>query len=311
MKKKEKGTQILINLARYKFLDRLQMKRLGISNKNAHFTQEINPLIEAKLIWFETGARHGSGDLYCLTEKGKDKLLRDKSAPFDAINFMKNKPSIEDGSWWHILNSVWCQIEFDLSVQKKDNLDFKEWFELYRSKAEFYNRDMDKLGSVKGGGLTKSTKIDLEGGKWFDPDGMFSCNGRLFLFEYEHGTYTKRSMEKILIHCQSLKLAALGRQLNLKSTKGEWKMHRVLFVYHTHSILKSSIKECNKTLSQALLTTGDWKQDEIEGLLKGKWFLFKSIEEVKPEINWLSDPIPKDYFDNWLTLAGDRVMMFS
>lgn len=276
---------ILKNLAKYKFLSRKQMKRLGIAASNSNLGHYCKGLLDAKYIGLINGKDYGLGYMYYLAKKGA-RLLEQKNELSLSINYFDAKPKSQPSTLWHSHNSIYCQIECDIVAFKKDY------------SFDFYIKDIDRMGksSSQHSKYTKATSIDVSG-EILEPDACFLIQNRLFAFEYENQTYTKRSFHKMIFHCEALKQRSLGKQYQLQK-EGRYKLHRVLVVYEKQNVLENTIKRMNKELN--------------DNLIKGKWFLFKHISEVLPKVTW-NEPVTEtlDYFDDWLTLSGERVNMFS
>jgi len=277
---------ILLNLAKYKFLSRKQMKRLGIAMNNSNLTNYCKGLVESKFIDLIDAKRLGLGYIYFLTKKGAQFLSRDFEDNH-SINFFtkkSNKDTIR--TLWHCHNSIYCQIECTLSaLDKKVPLDF------YIKDIAGYRRTNSSNPVTR-----RATAISVSD-EILEPDACFLVNNRLFALEYENQTFTKRSFEKMLLHSKALKHRSLGKHYSLYH-KESYKLHRVLVVYESKDVLRNAIKRIGLRLDNEFT--------------QGKWFLFKHIDEVLPKVTW-KEPVTEtlDYFDNWLTLRGERVNMLS
>lgn len=279
-----KQVAILKYLSKYKFLSRKQMARLGVASKNSNLNAPCRDLVDANFIGEINARNYGIGYVYYLKKKGALNLAEHEEA-FNEINYVENDPKLQPSTLHHRYGAISCQIELDLSSL------------IHNYDVGFYHRDIERKGNIrKDHNLSKATRVSVKG-KILEPDANFIVAGRLFAFEYENQTHTARSIEKLTRHCDALDIRALGKEYNYKSGDS-WKLHRVLCVYEKESIMKAVMKKMLKEFNPKYTT--------------GKWFLFKTYAEVVPDITGdFEITNVKDYFENWLTLAGERVKMLS
>lgn len=272
----EKQVKILECLAKYKFLNRKQIARLGLVGKNSNLNAHYKGLVEAKFIGEINARQYGLGFVYYMKKRGADN--REHERPTEKVSYVKHEPRLQPSTLHHRYGAISCQIELDLAAL------------VHNYKVDFYIRDIDSDDTVEvGSHLSRATRLHLES-SILEPDANFLLSSgsstRLFAFEFENQTHTARSMKKLLNHIEALETKALGRKYKLFNDAGtKHKAHRVLCVYEKENVMKSVMKKM---------------YDMDAAWSDGMWFLFKTMKEVVEG---------EDYFEGWRTLGGQRVNM--
>jgi len=275
---------ILEALSTYKYLNRAQCARLGIERYNSNYSKYCTPLLRRKFICMIDAKPYGLGFMYYLTKKGADFLANQLDTPMDKIHFVKSEPTRSPRTIFHRTYAIDCQIELALACEEED------------VEIDFYDREIETLGSLKKDKqLKRKTRVAINQGQFLEPDGIFRLltnkGPKLYCFELENETHTKKSFAKIQKHLWAL---------NLKSPSKKYKhekAHRILMVYKDPRIMESVIAKMQKELSNI-----------------GFWFLFKSHEEAVNSFTlskstYLGDS-SKHYFKNWKTIQGDRTSLY-
>jgi len=281
----DKQIKILHALAKYKFLTRKQMIRLGIASKNSNLNSHCMNLVKGDLIGEIDAKHYGIGFVYYMKEKGAFNIREndDNRGGKRVINRVKNPPKLQASTLWHRVQCIWCQIELDISASK------------HNYPIGLYKREIDTQGSMKAGDYSKATTLYIES-KILEPDACFLVNDKLFAFEFEHQTYTARSFEKLKLHCEALFHKSVGKKYGLK--KGErYRGHRVLCVYEKPEVMKNVMKKCLSELNEEYLNG---------------WFLFKNVHDLLPILDKDFNITQEyNYFDNWTNLQGEKVNILS
>lgn len=277
--------RIILALARYKYLTRKQLGRLGADTSNSNINDDCKDLEIGKQIGVVDTPTFGF--IHFLLPRGAANATRyDRDIP--SVHHLKSVPKRKklESYWMHRIYTVSYQIELDLSA-KKEGLT-----------TSFYVRDFDALSDDdKDAGLRRATRVVFNGMN-LEPDLIFGIKNRLFVLETENETDSDRSVKKMKKHCTALDERLFGKRNNRVSKDGKTLLHRCLFVFTHEADMKATMARANKELDPKYV--------------QGKWFLFKTQDEIVPQINArfkVSDE--KDFFENWKTLSGDRVNMLS
>ncbi len=275
----QKSISILQALARYKFLSRKQLARLGVEKYSSALTKHCQPLLEAEWIGVMDATNYGIGHVYYLKRKGALILSKEFKTDIDKIYHCINKPRLTPQTLFHRTGAIDCQIE------------------LYKSCTEngaqiiFYDRDIEVVGSLKGDkNLIRKTRIELPKGMYLEPDAIFmldtSQGKKLFCLEFENEDYTKKSYQKIEKHVHAL---------NMKSPSKKYKhnkAHKTLFVYKNPATMKSIMEKV---------------KENISGI--GSWFLFKTYDEVCTPVEFKTPTFQhqnsNSFLTGWRTVNGE------
>ncbi|MEM7106458.1 MAG: hypothetical protein AAF502_25255 [Bacteroidota bacterium] len=279
-----KQVKILEALGRYKFLSRSQFARLGIEQYNSNYTKYSKPLLERKLIGVIDARPYDLGFIYYLKERGAKIISEHLQTNFGGLNYVKSEPTLSPQTLYHRKYAIDCQIELFKSCETNG------------IEIDFYERDIETIGSLKKDKmLQRKTRVPINKGQFLEPDAIFRIitpKGRkLYCFELENATFTKKSFEKIMKHVRALNMKSPSQKYNHE------KAHRVLMVYKDAGIMKSVMSKMEQHLTNI-----------------NKWFLFKSYDDVATPVSLKKSTFTiadeKDFFSNWLTLNGTYVPMY-
>lgn len=285
---KGKKLKLLEHLAKYKFLSRKQLARIGLEKYNSNFSghKGICTIPEKlKLIGWSNGGKEDIGYVYYLTKKGAMVMAEHYTKPLEKINFCRTHPVHSNPSIEHTVNSVWCQIECEI---------FAAWNDL---EIDFYLKETEKVRKKISDAVAEgSTRVSIGNG-YLQPDAIFSVNNKLFTFEYENENDPREFLRKMDKHCQALYYKSVGQKMGVYNKNGKPKLHRSLFVFQDKVKMKKHIELTKKNLP--------------ENYLKGDWILFKHIDDILPTVDIVESKFIfseiKDYFSNWTNFSGEKV----
>lgn len=254
---------ILLLLAKYKYLTSHQLQRLGVSPRlstiNTHLRalrERPRPLVKA----YEPFHPHRVGRLgrmHFLTPASM-RLLKDKRPEFWAWIKVPTAPQFAM-DFLHRRSIIDVQIALEQLFGYTDQ--FGQATSLY----------FDCNGNMRrDGNLAPSTRLTLSSGKHVDPDLIcnYEMNGQRFLFcvEMANGSDTKRIVNQVLQYRQVLWEGSLSKKLGLKVG------FRILFVFEKESTLKAVLWVGRKIPGKA-----NWTQtfSALEG-----YFLFAHLPDL-------------------------------
>ena len=172
-----KKVAILSALARYKFLTRKQLAKLGVEKYNSAFSKHCTPLLEANWIGVMDATNYGIGHVYYLKKKGANFIATEQKISLGEINFCSNKPKLSSQTLHHRTGAIDCQIELYATCAKND------------VKVIFYDRDIEGFSASEGhDSLARKTRIPILNGKYIEPDAIFmldtSKGKKLYCLEF-------------------------------------------------------------------------------------------------------------------------------
>ena len=272
---KQKEVDILISLAKYKFLCSSQFTKLGVYKNKGDVTNLLKSMVEQKkpligVIKFPTDPTIGKLEyLYYLTKSGEKLLLEDLDYPQGKIKKVKSKP-ISTKDYFHRKSTI----NFHIALI--------QWLQSNKGEIRFLNYYFDKLGTIKSKNdksIIELNRFYLEDGKSFIPDisTKFRVNNEsyIFLFEQHNGKDTKRLVEQLHIHLLAISQDVVSKKFNFN------KSNRVAIVCEEKSVKEAVIDRLQKT-------------DIFKNFYN--YFIFKTNEELK-----------KDFFNNWTLINGEIV----
>jgi hypothetical protein len=273
---KQKEIDILIFLAKYKFLCSSQFTRLGLYKNKGDVTNLLKSMAEQKkpligIIKFPTDPTIGKLEyLYYLTKFAEKVLLEDLDYPQEKIKAIAKSKPISTKDYVHRKSTI----DFHIALN--------QWLQSNNGEIRFLNYYFDKLGTIRNKDNKSVIEINrfyLEGGKSFIPDisTKFKVNNEsyIFLFEQHNGKDTKRLVEQLHIH-----LLAISQDVVSKKFKFN-KSNRVAVICEEKCVKDAVIQRLQKT--------NDFKNFY-------NYFIFKTNEELK-----------KDFFNNWNLINGEQV----
>lgn len=273
---KQKEIDILIFLAKYKFLCSSQFTRLGLYKNKGDVTNLLKSMAEQKkpligVIKFPTDPTVGKLEyLYYLTKFGEKVLLEDLDYPQEKIKAIAKSKPISTKDYFHRKSTI----DFHIALN--------QWLQSNNGEIRFLNYYFDKLGTIRNKNNKSVIEINrfyLEGGKSFIPDisTKFKVNNEsyIFLFEQHNGKDTKRLIEQLHIH-----LLAISQDVVSKKFKFN-KSNRVAVICEEKCVKDAVIQRLQKT--------NDFKHFY-------NYFIFKTNDEIK-----------EDFFNNWNLINGEQV----
>ena len=271
---KQKESDVLVFLAKYKFLCSSQFTKLGLYKNKGDVTNLLKPMAEQKkpligVIKFPTDPTIGKLEyIYYLTKFGEKAVLEDLDYPQEKIKKIKSKP-ISTKDYFH----------------RKSTIDFhiglNQWLQNNNGEIKFLNYYFDKMGTFRDKDKTirEINRFYLNDNRSFIPDitVKFKVNNEsyIFLFEQHNGKDVKRLADQLHVH-----LLAIHEDVVSKKLKFD-KYNRVAVVCEEESVKDSIIQRLQKT-------------DVFNNFYN--FFIFKTIDELK-----------EDFFNNWTLINGEQV----
>ena len=271
---KQKESDTLVSLAKYKFLCSSQFTQLGLYKNKGDVTNLLKPMTEQKkpligVIKFPTDPTIGKLEyIYYLTKFGEKAVLEDLDYPQEKIKKIKSKP-ISTKDYFH----------------RKSTIDFhiglNQWLQNNNGEIKFLNYYFDKMGTFRDKDKTirEINRFYLNDNRSFIPDitVKFKVNNEsyIFLFEQHNGKDVKRLADQLHVH-----LLAISQDIVSKKFKFD-KSNRVAVVCEEKSVKDAVI--------QRLQNTDDFRNFY-------NYFIFKTNDELK-----------KDFFNNWTLINGEQV----
>ncbi|MCT4664245.1 MAG: hypothetical protein N4A45_03300 [Flavobacteriales bacterium] len=227
-------TNILIALAKFKFLTISQMVQLKVATQRTNINTNLTKLKNGRgaligEIPFPFVPNHGRAEtLYFLKPKAKELLVEEYILEEDKIKVPKGSTTVFTRDYFHRKYTIGCIINQYLQLQKEGGSLL--WFDYY----------FDKLVKSQNGTRAKN-KVNLKNGNYMIPDAIFmteTAKGekRLWLFEMFCDKGIKRPYETLLKHREALIEGSASIKYNFD------KANRVLCVFEHESVLKS-VKE--------------------------------------------------------------------
>jgi len=250
-------TNILMALARYKFLTTSQLLKLGISNRKSNLSVMLKALKESKrpligeMNFAFVPSKGRLENFYYLKRKGYNLLVDSGMMEATEINVPKGNLVLFTQDYFHRKYTIDCHIACDLETRKRE------------ISVDFFHRYFDKTGNNRTArNLQAKTKIDLEG-DYIIADGAFLLSkgeaSRLFAFELYNDNNTKRICQQLEKHLVGIKNSALCRNYGLE------KGHRVLAVFTQKAVLDNTLSriESNPLAKYVLCNTLDSVQQNF------------------------------------------------
>jgi hypothetical protein len=272
-------SNILLALARYKFLTASQFQRLCVGQdigwirlQAKELTEGSNALLER--ITFNIIARKGRlENVFYLSRKGKELLIEGMNLHEKDIKMPIGNSSLFYKDYTHRHNTINFQIAFYQWAEQQERATHIDFFDCY----------FDKIGNNRtNANLQAKNKILIGDDDYIIPDGvcMVQTTERayLFLFEMYDGKDTKRVFEQVKKHVKALALGTASEKYNYQFA------HRVVLVFEHESMKQALIERTknNPYFSEVAIC-----------------FRCKSIEGVET-----------DFFRGWETLTGESTGLF-
>jgi len=278
-------SNIMIALAKYKFLTTSQMIRLGIAKHKPAISRATQRLM-ASLNWVNyegfsftqsTSERkkmlHRKVEgMFFLTPKGAREVMERLEVEESEIKYPKSKSTMANDKYFHRKFALDCEIEANLCA-----VDFGY-------EVTLFDRDFDRTGSNRNGSGS-SAKTKIEGDKRdIVPDGNFILENekeeqRLFTFELHNRRQSKHIVKQLTNHVFACDNGSIGLKYGIP------KLHRVLNVFAEERRMKNVLDKINSLEHRKT----------FEGM--EEFFFFKTLDEVKNGL----------FYNDWLNLEGKRV----
>lgn len=269
-------TQILLALARYKFLTVRQIQLLGISDVTyarkllKNMSGRGKPFV--KYVSFGVHPKIGKlENMYFLTHFGKDELMKGLGLSGENIRLPKGTSTMFFQDYNHRRNFIFMQIAFYAWADKEEFsvVVFESYF--------------DQAGNNrKDGNAEALTKIAIGGGEYFMPDGVLVLDREgekyLYLLEMYNGKDTKRVLHQMEKHAKCLALGSANEKYQVK--KGS----RVVAIFE--------FERSKQAVLERIST------DERFSMV-ADFFFFKSLDQV----------LNSDIREGWVNLRGETVRL--
>ena len=226
-------TNILLFLARYKFLTTSQLLTLGVSKRRSNLSVMLKPLKESKRPFIgemEFAFVPSKGRLenfYYLKPKGKKLLLDSGIVGEEDIRIPKGRTVMFTQDYFHRKYTIDCHIACDISAKK------------YGIQILGFDRYFDKTGNNRTRkNLQAKTKLEIANDYLIADATLLVAHGqtsRLFALELYNDTNTKRITDQIFKHIQGIRESSLCKNYNIQ------KGHRLLAVF-THPEVIAHVK---------------------------------------------------------------------
>lgn len=269
-------SNILIALARYKFLTASQFQHLGVGQDIGWIRLQAKELTEGsnaflERITFNIVARKGRLEsIFYLSKKGKELLIEGMNMHEHEIKMPIGNGSLFYKDYTHRKNTIDFQISLYQWAEQQERATHVDFFDCY----------FDKIGNNRTlGNLQAKNKILIGEDDYIIPDGVFQIQTGerpyLYLFEMYDGKDTKRVLEQVKKHCKAISLESASKKYNYPFA------NRVLLVFEFETMKNAFIERTknNPYFSEVAVC-----------------FRCKSIEGVAT-----------DFFRGWETLTGESV----
>lgn len=273
---KQKESDVLVSLAKYKFLCSSQFTQLGLYKNKGDVTNLLKSMAEQKkpligVIKFPTDPTIGKLEyIYYLTKFGEKVLLEDLDYPKEKIKAIAKTKPISTKDYFHRKSTI----DFHIALN--------QWLQSNNGEIKFINYYFDKLGTIRNKDHKSVIEINrfyLKDGKSFIPDisTKFRVNNEsyIFLFEQHNGKDSKRLIEQLHTHLLAISQDVVSKKFNF------YKPNRVAIICEEKSVKDAVIQRLQKT-------------DIFNNFYN--FFIFKTNDELK-----------ENFFNNWTLINGEQV----
>ena len=271
----ETQTEILLALARFKFLTTSQLHKIirkelaWLRKQILYLTERERSLVEK--ITFGFHPRVGKlENVFFLTKLGKHTLIEVLQMEEDTVRMPVGNSSLFYKDYTHRKNTI------DFHIQ------LYHWTQESGIELDFFDTYFDKSGNNrKDKNLRAKTKIDLDTDNYIIPDGAFTLSTEggkfLYLFEMYDGKDTKRVVGQLKKHAQAIAMGSPSIKYGFAN-----KSNRVLSVFE-HESIKDAV-------------VGRLQREQVFRNMPNH-FLFKSLAEMNAQ----------RMHENWRNLKGEVV----
>jgi len=276
---------ILLALAKYKFLTPSHLVALGIMSKTKGINKALSELREGlrknqPLTTYQSfgGDEDGGKKEYFhfLTKYGKQALVEHLGLFPEEIKLLIGTATPFLNDYKHRKHTLSCEIALNL------------WAEAHQLEIPFCNRYFDTLGNNRRNkNLRSKNKFKAKHGSFFVPDMAFqikdfsSQKESLFVFEMYNDKNTLRKHEQLKKHVEAIELGSISDVFEVSYG------HQVLLVFSKTSMLEATFKRI---------------QNDPFFINVKDFFLFKAFNEIKSQ--------PARFGENWFNLRGEKVSLF-
>ena len=264
---------ILLGLARYKFLTTSQMLALNVGTKHYPYLwkqlvslrDRKKPLVICNNFPNPNPKKGRVESMYFLSKEGKKQILNQGILETEEYIKIPRGKTIAYKDYYHRKFTIDFQIKLD------------DWANANNRTVPFFDTYFDKTGNNRTDkNLRAKTRIDFNDRMFFIPDGAFKIDKQFYLFEMYNGKDTKRVLEQLDKHAQALTYRHTHKTYNLDLNRSYKTILLFEFTSAKHAILKRI-------------------QDEKAFEFIRPYFLVKSNEELH-----------QDKFNTWLNLEGEE-----
>lgn len=272
-------TNILLSLAKYKFLTTSQMVRLGIATQRSNIATSLSklkamhkPFIEQMNFGFFPGKGRVE-NFYYLKPKAKKALIEEMDIEEEKINTPIGTSTMFSSDYFHRKYTIDCHIAIEMSAKENG------------CEVLFFDRYFDKIGSNRKGGLSRAkTKIDLENGRYLIADGIFMLQTpkqkELYCLEMYNGKDTGRTYKQLKQYIEALVLGSPSIKYNFD------RGNRILCVFEHESIMQA--------VMERLRSDSDFTNMK-------DYFLFKEYVKMVENIN---------IWENWSNFENENKNLY-
>ncbi len=272
-------TQILLAVARYKYLTVSQLMKIYVGTGNIPYLRKQlkalidskKPLIECSVFANFVPKKGRLENVYFLSKYGKRLLMEDLYMEEETIKIPIGKTTFTK-DYFHRKNTI----DFQIALY--------QWSEKSKFEVLFFDTYFDKTGNNRTDkNLRAKTKIDLPDNNYLIPDANFLLNTaegyKLFLFEMYNGKDTKRVLDQLRKHAQCIELGSPSEKYNLEIG------HGVVALFEFESIEKAVIDR---------LKNQSYYEDVKD------YFLFKNLNNLAVDT----------FFRDWKNVKGELISFY-
>lgn len=277
---------ILLKLAQYKFLTLTQLLKLDVGTSQykylwkqmASLRDRKRPLVRSQrfsvALPLNGNPPQRIEDWYCLNNAGKNALRNDLQFHGN-IKMPIGRGNLAYKDYRHRRHTI----DFQIALQK--------WAEKANIEIPFFDTYFDKSGNARTDkNLRAKTRIDMDRGMYFIPDGAFkvvqNLQEKFLLMEMCQGSDTIRAVAQIHNHARAMTNRFTHKAYNLPQNKS----YLIILIYQKEA-LKNAVAERVKMEGNTFSVIQ-------------KYFRCKTLEEVENG----------DFFEGWATLFGEEVSLF-
>jgi hypothetical protein len=207
---------ILVSLARYKFLTSSQMLALEVGTKHYPYLwkqlvslrDRKKPLVICNSFPNPNPKKGRVESMYFLSKEGKKQILENEFLSESEIIKMPRSKTMAYKDYFHRKFTIDFQIKLD------------HWANKNGKTVPFFDTYFDKTGNNRTNkNLRAKTRIDFNDEMFFIPDGAFKIDNQFYLFEMYNGKDTKRVLEQLDKHAQALTYRHTHKTYNLDPNK--------------------------------------------------------------------------------------------